>query len=171
MCRRLCAPRAGIAPHLYGLNSIGLKRQGFTNDRISALKQAYELLFRSGLMMAEAMKLVREEFKVSRMCQEVVAFVEGTKRGHLPIGRGGGMRRRVVLPEANDGVIACAHGKWIGLIAGNGRFPIIFADNAKRLGYSVSAVAHIGETAPSWSSMSSGSTGSRSGSSINSFMR
>jgi UDP-2,3-diacylglucosamine hydrolase len=36
----------------------------------------------------------------------------------------------------------------IGLIAGNGRFPIIFAENAKRLGYTVSAVAHIGETAP-----------------------
>ena len=39
-------------------------------------------------------------------------------------------------------------GERIGLIAGNGRFPIIFADNAKRLGYAVSAVAHIGETAP-----------------------
>jgi len=36
----------------------------------------------------------------------------------------------------------------IGLIAGNGRFPIIFAENARRMGYSVSAVAHIGETAP-----------------------
>ncbi len=36
----------------------------------------------------------------------------------------------------------------IGLIAGNGRFPIIFADNARRLGYAVSAVAHIGETDP-----------------------
>lgn len=36
----------------------------------------------------------------------------------------------------------------IGLIAGNGRFPIIFAENAKRLGYTVFAVAHIGETAP-----------------------
>jgi DUF1009 family protein len=36
----------------------------------------------------------------------------------------------------------------IGLIAGNGRFPIIFAENARRLGYTVSAVAHIGETAP-----------------------
>jgi DUF1009 family protein len=39
-------------------------------------------------------------------------------------------------------------GDRIGLIAGNGRFPIIFADNAKRLGLAVSAVAHIGETAP-----------------------
>lgn len=39
-------------------------------------------------------------------------------------------------------------GRRIGLIAGNGRFPIIFADNAKRLGYTVFAVAHEGETDP-----------------------
>lgn len=39
-------------------------------------------------------------------------------------------------------------GESIGLIAGNGRFPIIFAENAKKLGYTVSAVAHVGETDP-----------------------
>ncbi len=37
-------------------------------------------------------------------------------------------------------------GEWIGLIAGNGRFPILFAENARRLGYRVSAVALTGET-------------------------
>ncbi|MDR4494340.1 MAG: UDP-2,3-diacylglucosamine diphosphatase LpxI [Nitrospirales bacterium] len=42
----------------------------------------------------------------------------------------------------------CERGERIGLIAGNGRFPIIFADNVKRLGYWVSAIAHIGETLP-----------------------
>jgi DUF1009 family protein len=46
-----------------------------------------------------------------------------------------------VLPYVTDG-------ERIGLIAGNGRFPIIFADNARRLGYHVSAVAHEGETEP-----------------------
>ncbi|MBM4132448.1 MAG: LpxI family protein [Nitrospira sp.] len=40
------------------------------------------------------------------------------------------------------------NGDCIGLIAGNGRFPVIFAENVTRLGYKVSAVAHIGETAP-----------------------
>ena len=45
------------------------------------------------------------------------------------------------LPEVSDG-------ERIGLIAGNGRFPIIFADNARKLGYHVSAVAHEGETEP-----------------------
>jgi len=39
-------------------------------------------------------------------------------------------------------------GQRIGVIAGNGRFPIIFADNVRRQGYAVSAVAHIGETDP-----------------------
>jgi hypothetical protein len=39
-------------------------------------------------------------------------------------------------------------GERLGLIAGNGRFPIIFADNARKLGYCVSAVAHEGETDP-----------------------
>lgn len=36
----------------------------------------------------------------------------------------------------------------IGLIAGNGRFPIVFADNARKLGLHVTAVAHEGETEP-----------------------
>jgi len=36
--------------------------------------------------------------------------------------------------------------KKLGLIAGNGKFPLIFAEEAKRAGYSVVAVAHRGET-------------------------
>ena len=36
----------------------------------------------------------------------------------------------------------------IGVIAGNGRFPIIFADNARKMGLQVYAVAHEGETEP-----------------------
>jgi UDP-N-acetylglucosamine acyltransferase len=71
----------GYRAHLYGLNSIGLKRQGFTHERISTLKHAYELLFRSGLMMAEALKRARDQFKDQPDVQEVVTFVEGTKRG------------------------------------------------------------------------------------------
>lgn len=39
-------------------------------------------------------------------------------------------------------------GKRIGLIAGDGRFPIIFADNVRRLGFTVSAIAHLGTTLP-----------------------
>jgi len=71
----------GYRAELYGLNTIGLKRHGFSNERISALKRAYEILFRSGLMMAEALKQVREEFRQYQDVQEMVTFMEGTKRG------------------------------------------------------------------------------------------
>ena len=40
------------------------------------------------------------------------------------------------------------NGKCIGLIAGDGRFPIIFANNVRRLGFTVSAIAHVGTTLP-----------------------
>jgi DUF1009 family protein len=57
------------------------------------------------------------------------------------------MRSNLVGKQVDDGVQS-AQGQRIGLIAGNGRFPIIFADNARKLGYFVSAVAHEGETEP-----------------------
>jgi DUF1009 family protein len=36
--------------------------------------------------------------------------------------------------------------KRLGLIAGNGRFPVLFADAAREAGFTVTAVAHRGET-------------------------
>ena len=39
-------------------------------------------------------------------------------------------------------------GSPIGLIAGDGRFPIIFAENVRQLGFTVSAIAHLGSTLP-----------------------
>ena len=71
----------GYRARLYGLNSIGLKRQGFSIERLAVLKQAYEVLFRSDLLQAEAIKRAQEEFKESQDVREVIAFIEGSKRG------------------------------------------------------------------------------------------
>lgn len=71
----------GYRARMYGLNSIGLRRHGFSADRISLLKQAYELLFRSGHRVGAAAKLARDTFANSRDVMQVVDFMEGTKRG------------------------------------------------------------------------------------------
>ncbi len=71
----------GYRARMYGLNSIGLRRHGFSADRISALKQAYEVLFRSGHRVAEAVKLARQSFETNQDVMQVVSFMEGTKRG------------------------------------------------------------------------------------------
>jgi UDP-2,3-diacylglucosamine hydrolase len=52
----------------------------------------------------------------------------------------------MVRPNPPQGSSLAAAVKKLGLIAGNGRFPLIFAEEAKRAGYVVVAVAHRGET-------------------------
>ena len=71
----------GYRARMYGLNSVGLRRQGFSNDRISVLKRAYDMIFRSGHRTAEAAKLAKIEFADQPDVMTVVAFLEGTKRG------------------------------------------------------------------------------------------
>ncbi|MFO0773120.1 MAG: UDP-2,3-diacylglucosamine diphosphatase LpxI [Nitrospiraceae bacterium] len=59
------------------------------------------------------------------------------------------MSERVLHPTPSpDARSVPSSAGLLGLIAGNGRFPIIFAENARRLGYRVCAVAHVGETDP-----------------------
>ena len=71
----------GYRAHLYGLNSVGLRRHGFSADRIAVLKKAYDLLFRSGHRIAEAIRLAKDEFKGQADVAQIVRFMEGTKRG------------------------------------------------------------------------------------------
>ena len=53
------------------------------------------------------------------------------------------------MAAAVEGKIAAAAGaERIGLIAGSGRFPVLFAETARRRGVEVGAVAHRGETDP-----------------------
>jgi UDP-N-acetylglucosamine acyltransferase len=71
----------GYRARMYGLNSVGLRRHGFSADRIAVLKRAYDVLFRSGHRIAEAAKLAKAEFNDQPDVMAVLAFLEGTKRG------------------------------------------------------------------------------------------
>ena len=71
----------GYHARMYGLNSVGLRRQGFSTDRISVLKRAYDMLFRSGHRIAEAARLAKAEFGDQPDVMTVLGFLEGTKRG------------------------------------------------------------------------------------------
>ncbi len=71
----------GYRARMYGLNSVGLRRQGFSTDRISILKRAYDMLFRSGHRTGEAARLANAEFGDQPDVMTIVSFLEGTKRG------------------------------------------------------------------------------------------
>lgn len=72
---------AGNRAKLYGLNLVGLKRHGFSKERIEALKGTYKLLFRAGLTLKEAAKQAREKWGGIADVETFLAFVEGSARG------------------------------------------------------------------------------------------
>ncbi len=69
----------------YGINRIGLKRQGFARGAISALERATRAIFRQELRRQDAMKEVELEFAGQREVELVLEFIAGAKRGVIPI--------------------------------------------------------------------------------------
>lgn len=67
------------APH--GINSEGLKRRGFTTERIAAIKRAYRTLYRSSLTLEEAKVELQEKCKDSPDLVILVDFLATTTRG------------------------------------------------------------------------------------------
>lgn len=68
---------------LYGLNSIGLQRNGFSPETVQELKRAYRLLFRSDLNLKQAIE--RAELEVAPI-PEVRTFLEFMKASERGIG-------------------------------------------------------------------------------------
>jgi len=67
-----------VAAH--GLNVVGLKRAGFGEADIKALKTAYRLLYRSGLKLEDALQRIESEVP-SEHTRHLAAFIRASKRG------------------------------------------------------------------------------------------
>ncbi|PKN17933.1 MAG: acyl-[acyl-carrier-protein]--UDP-N-acetylglucosamine O-acyltransferase [Deltaproteobacteria bacterium HGW-Deltaproteobacteria-6] len=66
---------------LYGLNLIGLKRRKFPEKSIKALKEAYRIIFRSGMLLAEALKKAEAEVEDCPEVRYFINFIRESKRG------------------------------------------------------------------------------------------
>jgi UDP-N-acetylglucosamine acyltransferase len=64
-----------------GLNLIGLRRRGFSNDDIMTIKKAYQLLYYSGMNFSEALKRISQELGDNPYVQNIIKFVEKSHRG------------------------------------------------------------------------------------------
>jgi UDP-N-acetylglucosamine acyltransferase len=63
------------------LNLVGLRRNGFDVKRVRALKNAFLILFRSGLNMPNAIEQVETELEVTDDVRELLDFIRNSKRG------------------------------------------------------------------------------------------
>ncbi|NUO65279.1 MAG: acyl-ACP--UDP-N-acetylglucosamine O-acyltransferase [Gemmatimonadaceae bacterium] len=66
---------------LYGLNSVGLQRNGFPEDVMRELKRAYRLFFRSELNVSQALERARAELQPSPEVEALIRFVDESQRG------------------------------------------------------------------------------------------
>ena len=66
---------------LYGLNGVGLQRNGFPEEVVRELKRAYRLFFRSDLNLSQAMERAETELNLFPEVRELMEFVEGSGRG------------------------------------------------------------------------------------------
>jgi len=71
---------AGIYAEPHGINSEGLKRRGFSKERVLAIKRAYRTIYKSGLPLAEARVQLAEAAKDAPDVRVMLDFIERSGR-------------------------------------------------------------------------------------------
>jgi UDP-N-acetylglucosamine acyltransferase len=74
--------KAGRQPLSYaGVNSVGLKRRGFTVEKINHILDIYRIIYNKGLNTTQALEFLEEEFPATDERDEIVTFIRESGRG------------------------------------------------------------------------------------------
>ena len=73
---------AGRDPISYaGLNIVGLRRRGFSNELIENIHNTYRLIYQNGLNVSEALEKVKKEIPSSQEIEYIINFIKNSERG------------------------------------------------------------------------------------------
>jgi acyl-[acyl-carrier-protein]--UDP-N-acetylglucosamine O-acyltransferase len=73
---------AGREPVSYaGINLVGLRRRGYTNEQINQIQEAYRLIYQSGYNFSDAVVKIEQEFTKTPEVDLIVNFVKSSPRG------------------------------------------------------------------------------------------
>jgi UDP-N-acetylglucosamine acyltransferase len=73
----------GQSSYVVGLNQIGLKRAGYDTQAVARLKEAYRVIYRSGLAWKDVLEALHRQF-TEAPTSEFLPFLSATKRGIIP---------------------------------------------------------------------------------------
>ncbi len=74
--------RAAHEPIAYsGLNLIGLRRRGFTADKIGELQEIYRYIYMNSLNTSDALRAIEAELPTSAERDEIIEFIRQSKKG------------------------------------------------------------------------------------------
>lgn len=78
------APFTKIAhnpPSFVGINSIGLRRRGFTSEQVVEIQEICRVLFQSGLSYSKACDQIESEMTITDLREMMLDFIRNSKRG------------------------------------------------------------------------------------------
>jgi len=82
--------KAAREPLAYaGVNTIGLRRRGFTSEKIAEIQEIYRFMFLKGMNNTKAIELVEKEVPTSTERDYILDFIRTSERGIMK-GYGGG---------------------------------------------------------------------------------
>lgn len=64
-----------------GINSIGLRRRGFTSEQISLIQNVYRIIYLKGLNVSQAVNLIEADVPATPERDEILRFIENSSRG------------------------------------------------------------------------------------------
>ncbi len=72
----------GREPIVYcGINIVGLRRRGFTNDQVFLIQDIYRTLYTRGLNISDAIQCIETEYGPSEEKSLILDFIKTSKRG------------------------------------------------------------------------------------------
>ena len=74
--------KAGRDPISYiGINSIGLRRRNFKPEKIQEIQELYRIIYLRGMNNTKAVNFIEAEVKASKERDEIISFIQDSKRG------------------------------------------------------------------------------------------
>lgn len=64
-----------------GINSVGLKRRGFDNEKINQIQDIYRIVFQKGYSSTKAIEVLETEIEASRERDDIISFIRNSSRG------------------------------------------------------------------------------------------
>lgn len=64
-----------------GINSIGLRRRGFSNEKINHIQNIYRILFQKNYNYSQALEIIELEIEPSDERDEIISFIRNSQRG------------------------------------------------------------------------------------------
>lgn len=64
-----------------GINTVGLRRRGFTNEQMSEIQEIYRYIYLMDLNVTDAVKRIEEELPATPIREEILGFIRSSQRG------------------------------------------------------------------------------------------